>query len=84
MKNYLKFAFIGFSACLLSSCQEKATVDEPIVKLQSTDKTIELTSLMNNDEFLSACIEVKNQIGSSSRAIQMSQSEAKKTLQPFV
>ena len=57
-------------------------VDEPTVK--STEKTVELTSSMSEDDFLTACLAVKSQMGSVSRAVQFTEVEAKQVMQPFV
>lgn len=82
MINYLKIALMGMMVCFMASCQTEADVDEPTVK--STEKTVELTSSMSEDDFLTACLAVKSQMGSVSRAAQFTEVEAKQVMQPFV
>lgn len=82
MINYLKIALMGMMVCFMASCQTEADVDEPTVK--STEKTVELTSSMSEDDFLTACLAVKSQMGSVSRAVQFTEVEAKQVMQPFV
>lgn len=73
---------MGMMVCFMASCQTEADVDEPTVK--STEKTVELTSSMSEDDFLTACLAVKSQMGSVSRAAQFTEVEAKQVMQPFV
>lgn len=82
MINYLKIALMGMMVCFMASCQTEADVDEPTVK--STEKTVELTSSMSEDDFLTTCLAVKSQMGSVSRAVQFTEVEAKQVMQPFV
>lgn len=73
---------MGMMLCFLASCKTEADVDEPTVK--SIAETVELTSSMSEDDFLTACLVVKSKMGSVSRAPQFTEAEAKQVMQQFV
>lgn len=73
---------MGLISCGMAACQEGVGGDEP--KIDSSEKVVELQSELTSVEFFDNCLDVKKQVGSVSRAIQMTKNEAQKVMQPFV
>lgn len=82
MINYFKVTLIGVMASIIVSCQSDTSVDEPTVNAMG--KTFELTSSMSDEDFMATCVAVKSQVGSLSRATQLTEAEAKQVMQPLV
>ncbi|WP_289772967.1 hypothetical protein [uncultured Duncaniella sp.] len=83
MFNYLKVALMGLVVCLMASCQNEVNeIEEPTA--ESAENVVELTSSMSQEDFLTACAAVKSKMGSVSRAVQMTDVEARQVMQPFV
>lgn len=82
MINYLKPIFMCVIVLLVCSCQSSTPLEESVS--DNSEKKIELVSPMTQHEFVKNCESVKSQLGSITRATQMTQEQAKEAMQPFV
>lgn len=83
MINYFKIALLSMTVFISTSCQNGANeIVEPVEDCNV--QKIELTSVMSDEDFLTACLSVKSQVGSISRAAMMSEIEAQQVMEPFV
>lgn len=80
--KFFKMFLIGFLACLFSGCQEAYDMPEDSGSDLGTGFT--LSSSMSQEEFMQSCLSIKTQLGSLSRAAQLSEIEAKEIVRPFV
>lgn len=83
MINYFKIALLSMTVFISTSCQNDANeIVEPVEDCNV--QKIELTSVMSDEDFLTACLSIKSQVGSISRAAMMSEIKAQQLMEPFV